>query len=467
MNVTVQLAQFAADLRLDEAPEDLRARMRMALLDALAIMLGAVRFARVNADVELAAYLDDTAPPGPATVVGTARRTSPMMAAFANGTLCEVLDSQDCNLTARIHNGAAVTPAALALAEAHEASGKELLAAMLAGFEIGTRLGHAVQPAHWNAGFQITGTYNTCGAAAAAGRILGLDRDAMAAALGAAGFIMPVTHGDNVFKGHSVKPIHGGQPALCGISAAFLAKAGYRAGPLEGEPPRHHAALRILGEPAPAVDRVVDGLGERWTTRELAFKPYPIGLLIIGPVEIVLDLLADRRPDPDQIESVRVRTYEAAHKFTGGKYTTVDSNFVDAHLSIPFCLAAALTDGEMTTRQLTAERLRDPRLHELARRVTVSEDVAMTARFPHEWPVEITITLRDGTTLGGRVDQVKWSPRRPPSWDELAHKFTAMAEPVIGAARTRLVIELVEGADELASVRPLMDAVRLSDHESS
>ena len=202
------------------------------------------------------------------------------------------------------------------------------------------------------------------------------------------------------------------------------------------------------------------GLGERWATRELAFKPYPIGLLIIGPVEIVLDRLRDSRPDPDQIESVRVRSYEAAHKFTGEKYTTVNSNFVDAHLSIPFCLAAALTDGQMTIRQLTTERLRDPRLHELARRVTVSEDEAMTARFPHEWPVEITITMRDGTTPGGRVDQVKWSPRRPPTWDDIARKFTAMAEPVIGAAQSRMVIDLVATVDDLASVLPLMDAVR-------
>ena len=457
MPLTARLARFAAEFQLQDAPEDLRDRMKMALLDALAIMLGAAHFARVNGDRELVDYLDATAPPGPATVVGHGLRTTPMMAAFANGTLCEVLDCQDCNLTARIHNGAAVTPTVLALAESRGASGRDVLAAMLVGFEIGTRLGHAVQPAHWHSGFQITGTYNTCAAAAAAGRMLGLDKEALEAALGVSGFIMPVSHGDMIFKGHSVKPIHGGQPALCGIEAACLAKAGYRAGPLEGEPPRHHAALRILGDPDPDLDRAVEGLGEVWATRELAFKPYPIGLLIIGPVEIVLDQLADRRIPPDEIRSVEVRSYEAACKFTGGKYTTVDSNFVDAHLSIPFCLAAALTDREMTVRQLTTERLRDPALHALARRITVTEDPAMTERFPYEWPVAVTITLADGSVCEGRVDQVKWSPRRPPSWDDIVEKFLTLGAPVIGSDADRVVDE-VAGIESLDNVAPLMKA---------
>ena len=457
MPVTARLARFASDFRFQDAPEDLHGRMKMALLDALAIMLGAAHFARTNHHRELIDYLNATAPPGPCAVVGHGLRTNPMMAAFANGTLCEVLDCMDCNLTARIHNGPAVTPAVLALAESSGASGRDVLAAMLVGFEIGTRLGHAVQPAHWHSGFQITGTYNTCAAAAAAGRILGLDAEAMEAALGASGFIMPVSHGDMIFKGHSVKPIHGGQPALCGIEAAFLARAGYRAGPLEGEPPRHHAVLRILGEPDPDFDRAVEGLGETWTTRELAFKPYPIGLLIIGPVEIVLDQFAGRGIPPDEIRSVEVRSYHAACMFTG-KYTTVDSNYVDAHLSIPFCLAVALTDSELTVRQLTNERLRDGRLHALARRVTMTEDPAMTERFPHEWPVGVAITMNDGTVHEGRVDQVKWSPRRPPSWDDIAEKFVALGAPVIGSDAHR-VVEDVAGIESRDTIAPLMESV--------
>jgi 2-methylcitrate dehydratase PrpD len=458
--VTAKLAEFVASLHYEDVPSDLLERMRMALLDGLAIMLGAADFLRVNGDKELAIYLDDTAPSGTSTVVGYGRQTTPMMAAFANGTHCEVLDCQDCNLTARIHNGATVTPAVLALAESNGNSGREVLTSMLAGFEVGTRLGHAVQPSHWHHGFQITGTFGTSGAAAAAGRLLNLSREEIASALGISGFIMPVSNGDNVFKGHSAKPLHGGQPAQCGISSAYLAKSGYQAGPLEGEGPRNHAALQILSDGNPDFDAATKGLGETWATRELAFKPYPIGLLIIGPVEIVLDQLGQHQCNYQEVEAITVRSYHDAKKFTGEKYTTTESNFVDAHLSIPYCIAAALIDGKMTPRQFDKERLRDPVVHELARRVTVVEDEEMSSRYPYEWPVEVTILLFNGERLTGAVDQVKWSPRRPPSWDDLAQKFESMAEPVIGSAKVEKAINYVAEVEQADSIEPLLEIVR-------
>jgi 2-methylcitrate dehydratase PrpD len=303
---TDRLAAFAAELRYEDLPEAMRVRARMAVLDALAIMLGAVDFARGNGDHELETYLRLVAPQGPATVVGLGRKTSPMLAAFAGGVLCEVLDCSDCNLTARIHNGPAIVPTVLALAEAEGATGREAMTALIAGYEIGTRLGHAIQPAHWYRGFQITGTMNTPAAAATAARLLGLDAAGIAAAIGIGGFIMPVSNGDNVFNGHSAKPIHGGQPALCGISAAYLAQAGYRAGPLEGEPPRYHAALHVLSDGKPDLERMLAGLGERWVSEELAFKPYPIGLLNVAPVEICLIERAERDIDPAKVEAVEV-----------------------------------------------------------------------------------------------------------------------------------------------------------------
>ena len=460
MAYTERLAAFAAGLRYQDLPGGMRERARMAVLDGLAIMLGAVDFARREGDRELETYLDLVAPMGPATAVGLGRKTSPMFAAFAGGTLCEVLDCSDCNLTARIHNGPAVVPTVLAMAEVLGRSGAEALTALIAGYEIGTRLGHAIQPAHWYRGFQITGTMNTPAAAASAARLLSLDAAGIAAAMGIGGFIMPVSNGDNIFKGHSAKPIHGGQPAMCGISAAYLARSGYRAGPLEGEPPRHHAPLPILSDGEPDLERMVDGLGERWVSEELAFKPYPIGLLNIAPVEIALLERAEHGITPEAVDAIEVRTYADAVHFVGQKFTTTASNFVDAHLSLPFCVAAALTDGEMTPRQLTSERLRDPALHALAGRVRVIEDPEMTGRYPHEWPVEITFRLRDSTIHRRRLDQALWSPRRPPTWNELAGKFEAMAEPVLGAERTARAIEMTAVLDQAETLGPLLELVR-------
>ena len=459
MEVTAQLAAYAADLAHHHLSEEVRNRTRMFVLDGLGVMLGAVAFAERDGDRCLDRYLELAAPPGAGTVVGSRLKTTPMMAAFANGTLSEVLDCQDTNITARIHNGAAIIPAALAMGEVLASSGRDVMAAVVAGYEVGCRLGLATQPEHWYSGFQITGTFNTCGAAATAGRLMGFGADDMAAALGISGFIIPVSNGDNVFKGHSIKPIHGGQPAMCGLSAAYLAQSGYRAGPLEGEPPRYHAALHILGRENPDLAEAVRGLGEVWHALEVGFKPYPVGLFNIGPVEAALALVAERPIAAADIEAVEIRTYHDARKFTGEKYTTATSNYVDAHLSMPYSVAVTLIDGEMTPGQLARDRLADGAVHALAQRVKVVEVEEFNAMYPHEWPLVLEVRLKDGEVCEKRIDQVKWSPRRPPPWDEMAEKFTAMAEPVIGPARAADVIDFVAALDDAPSVAPLMELV--------
>jgi 2-methylcitrate dehydratase len=177
-------------------------------------------------------------------------------------------------------------------------------------------------------------------------------------------------------------------------------------------------------------------------------------------VEIVLDQLGQHPCNYQEVEAITVRSYHDAKKFTGEKYTSTESNFVDAHLSIPYCIAAALIDGKMTPRQFDKERLRDPVVHELARRVTVVEDDEMSSRYPYEWPVEVTILMFNGERLTGAVDQVKWSPRRPPSWDDLARKFESMAEPVIGSTKVKKAINYVTEVEQAASIEPLMEIVR-------
>ena len=252
--------------------------MKMALLDALAIMLGAAHFARVNGDRELIDYLDATAPPGPATVVGHGLRTTPMMAGFANGNPLRSARlpglQPDRAYPQRCRGDSSGTGPGPNPTERRAVT---CLPPCWWDSRSARAWGMPSSPLTGTPGFQITGTYNTCAAAAAAGRMLGLDEEALEAALGVSGFIMPVSHGDMIFKGHSVKPIHGGQPALCGIEAACLAKAGYRRRTTGRRSRRVITPPSAFSEnPDPDLDRAVEGLGEVWATRELAFKPYPI-----------------------------------------------------------------------------------------------------------------------------------------------------------------------------------------------
>ncbi|PYM19523.1 MAG: hypothetical protein DMD81_03595 [Candidatus Rokuibacteriota bacterium] len=456
--LTRRLAEFAARGEYAALPATVRERARMSLLDGLAIMLGAAGFARHTGDRRLETYMQLAGMPGPSTAIGYGRRCAPLLAAFVNGTSSEVLDFSDCILTARNHPGATILPAALALVETRRVSGQQFVAAMMLAYEVHTRICHAIQPSHWWKGFQATGTIGTSGAAVAAARLLGLDASGIADALGASGFIMPVSNGDNVFRGHSIKPVHGGQGAAAGLSAALLAAAGFSAGPLEGEPPRYHAALRLLSD-AVDLERPLASLGTEWRCLELAYKPYPIGLLNIGPVELCIELVARDAVSADEIERVEVVTYKEAAHFVG-KYTTPESSYIDCYLSLPYCIAVALYDGRIGIAQLEEERVRDHQVHELGRRVTIAEDPAMSALYPHDWPVSITLRLRGGRSIERRIDQVKWSPRRPPSWDELVQKFRLLAEPVIGAARSKRTVEFVASLEHAEDMAPLLELVR-------
>jgi 2-methylcitrate dehydratase PrpD len=275
-----------------------------------------------------------------------------------------------------------------------------------------------------------------------------------------AGTVMPLSNGDGSFKGYTAKTVQAGQASLCGIEAAFMALSGFTAGPLEGESPRHHAFMYIMGDGKPHLEKAIAGIRSIWHSLDTGFKPYPVGIVIIGPVEICLDLLSKRSIDPDDIESVEVITYKEAYHFTGQIYTTPTSPEIECFLSIPFCVAVAIMDGELTLRQRLEERLRDPKTHELAARVKVREDEKMTERYPDEWPVEMRIHLRGGEVITRRVDQVKWSPRRPPGWDELSEKFISMAESVIGSNRALEAVDVIANLDEATSIAPLMNLVR-------
>ncbi len=461
MDVTAKLAVFAADLTYDSIPEDVRERSRIFVFDGISVMLAAAAFYRDNDDRMLADYLETAAPAdGTATVVGYGMRTSPMMAAFANGTLSEVLDFQDSNLGKLTHNGTPIIPATLATAEHTGAPWREIAAAVVAAYEVHNRLLAAVQPSHWYGGFQSTGTFGTSGASISAGKLLGLDGAGLTAGLGITGFVMPVSNGDNEFKGHNAKPIHGGQAAMVGVSSAFMAKVGFEAGPLEGEPPRYHAALHILTDGPPKLEESLDGLGEVWHCRDVAFKPYPMGHLIIGPVEVVIDILKERPIDWREVEGIDIASYRAAVHATGKKYTTPEGNFVDAHFSIPYCVAATLMDGEFTPRQIHNERLLEPNVHELASRVIVKEDLEMSAMFPDKWPVEVNIRLKGGEVVTKRIDEVKWSPTRPPNFDELAEKFHAEADRFIGKEAADRAVDLISGLKVEDTLKDVMDLVR-------
>ena len=460
MHVTAGLAEFAAGLSYNKLPPDLREQPRMFLLDTISVALGACDFFKRNGDRLVERYLAAEAVLGPCTVLGYGTKTIPTLAAFANGTLAEALDFQDSQMDVLTHNGTPIIPAVIAMAEKLSAPWRNIATAIIAGYETHTRLLRTIQPGHWYRGFQGLGTFGTCGAAVAVGQLFGFDARQMKAAIGAAGAIMPVSSSDNVFKAYTMKSCIPGQAARTGISAAYLAQAGFEGVPLEGDPPEFNAPLRTLSDGKPKLELALEDIGEVWHTRRVCYKPYPIGHLIIGPVEIILAILKERRIQPAEVEKIDIVTYGHAVKRTG-KYSSPQSTFIDAHFSIPYCVAVALTDGQLTPKQLWKNRVRDPKVHELASRVVLVEDPSMSALYPKKWPVTLTMHLRSGEKIARHLDEVKWSPERLPSWQELVDKFRMLADPLIGGRRAERAVDIIatlKPNDTLARLIPLLCA---------
>lgn len=438
------LGEFASALTIDAIPTTVREQARTALMDTAGVVIGA---AALDEAQPLLAYIDEAGGRPEASVVGLGRQTSLRWAAFGNAWLADLLDYEDTLKHSSIHPSATVMPAALAVGERDGLSGAEILTAIIAGYEVGNRLARAVI-GQGERGFLATGTSGALAAAAAAGRALNLTADQLTNAICIAGFVLPISGADTLWDGYSAKPIHAATAAATGMEAALLAKRGFTGGPLEG-------GKRGLGYFKMVSDSIIeseitDGLGEQFTLGNCSFKAYPTCGHTHGAVDVAIELAPQVRGRLDQVQRVTIRTYGRIIDSVGCVYTDTSSTLTQCQFSLPYTVAAALMDGEMTTRQLSAARRTDPAVHALAARVHTIEDPAMSARYPATFPYSAEVELTGGETLTASVEFPRGMPQRPFTVAELRAKFDALVEPVLGrhgALGLAGQIERIEQAD--------------------
>ncbi len=261
--VSRELARFA--VAPGEVPESARHAGRRTVANSVALSTGAGD--HEAADLAVAA-LTALGRGGRSTILGRADRLGVADAALVNGLTAHVEDFDDTHLQTVIHPGAPVVPAALATAEATGASGEQTLLAVVCGIEVALRVGNGITPEHFDRGWHLTSTTGRLGAAVAAGRLLGLDEDAMLVALGAAAV---EAAGLQEALGTMTKSFHPGKAAADGVEAAYLAAAGFTGpeAPIEGRRGFARTASSRVDE-----DAMLAGLGERWEIERNAFKPY-------------------------------------------------------------------------------------------------------------------------------------------------------------------------------------------------
>jgi 2-methylcitrate dehydratase PrpD len=454
MEYTRKLAEFCAGVSLERLPGEVTDKAKLCILDFFANVYGSLQLEAVSGVVS---YVRSLGGPEIATALGCGFKTGIHNAAFLNGTTAEAIEAQDGLRFGGNHPGTAVIPAALAVAEESGLSGKEVLEAVVAGYEVAGRVAAAMHPHHTLAGFLPTGTCGAFGAAAAASRLMGHDAEGMVNSLGNAGYLLPLSMAEHLMGGYTSKIVQGGQGASAGLTAAGLAGAGITGAPyvLEGSD-LGGGFTRITTRGEPALERIVEQLGERFSIMDIYLKPYTACRHTHGAAQAALELVDKEDFGPQDIEAVDVYTYTIA-SVAVGKGVSANSTFVSAQFSLPYVVGACLIDGEMGPAQLREDRISDSALLELSQRVKVNVDPELARVYPGMTSSRVEIRLKSGRTLAKQVDIPKGDPRDPMTLEDVAGKVKRFAsrrdeKALDEAIRLSLELEKVGDIRELTGI---------------
>ncbi|WP_029005852.1 MmgE/PrpD family protein [Azorhizobium doebereinerae] len=450
---TRTLAAFAASLAFEHLPPEVVARAERLVLDYLGNIV------RGGAEADSSAPLRQTLArlgldgPGAATVAGSGRTYAPPVAALLNGVYGHSLDFDDTHAASSLHPSAPVVSAALAAAEMTGADTRTFLAAVVAGYEVCCRLGLAVDPtAHYARGFHPTATTGVFAAAAAAGRIFGLDADRMVTAFGIAG---SQAAGSLQFlaNGAWTKRYQVGAAAMNGLVAASLALDGFK-GSIEALEGTHGFFQGYSGAPRP--EEAVKGLGQHWETLEIALKPYPSCRYTHAALDGLLALRAELGLKAEDIRAVTVGLHPNGITLTGAPLADKRRarTVVDGQFSMPFTAAVALDQGSFGWDDY--RRLGDPGLDALADRIDVVRDPSLEG-LAHPFGATLKLSFAGGE-VERRIPDPSGEPHLFPNDAGLKAKFLTLAEPILGTEAAALA----EATLALSQARPVADWSRLA-----
>jgi 2-methylcitrate dehydratase PrpD len=448
--ITETLAEFCAGLTLQQFPGEVVERTPMLLLDLLGSVVRARREAAVTPSL-LAAVEALGLAAGEARVFGDPRSYGPAGAALLNGALGHALDFDDTHAAGTLHPGAAVIPAAIAAGEMCGALGADLLAGIVAGYETACRLALALPAGdHYARGFHPSATCGVFGAAAAAGRVFRLGGSQIASALGSA---LSQSAGSLQFlvNGAWTKPYQVGSAAMAGLTAAALARQGFRgaAEAIEGR----HGFLQGYA-PAPRPERVVADLGRVYELMATGVKPYPSCRYGHAGIDAVLALRREHGLVAETVDSIGYGLSRAGLLLVGAPLAKKQNpqNIVDAQFSAPFVLSVALATGKVGWDSYRL--LDDPGIRSLLGKVTCVHDSEIEAEFPANMSGKITV-VSAGRTMVRKVVVPYGEPSNFPSRETLRAKFDGLASASLGAAGAARLADAVLRLPHLSSVAEL------------
>ncbi len=448
--ITAHMSKWAAQLEYNQLGEQAVHEARRYLLDSLGCALGGYR---QEDALHALAVLDEIASEGPATILGSGKKTDVVSAALANALMVRVMDYNDIYWQQDPSHPSDIIPAAMACAERQGSGGEELIVGIILGHEFEMRLCEAAFPGIRERGWHHA-TLTAFVSPIVAGRMLRLTWEQIQHAIGISAShhctLGAVTAGKLTMMKNTVDPM----ATQAGVMAALMAEKGY-SGPehvIDGK----EGLVHCMG-PEWKLELLTEGLGESWRIERCGMKAFPTEALTHAPISAVLKLVREHDLEPDQIEKVNIRSLARAADILAdpSKYDPRSKETADH--SLPYVIAAAIVDRQVTPAQFEPEKIMDAKIREQLAKVEVVADPDIEAVFPELQRVIVSVRTTDEREFNEQLDYPKGDPRNPLTDQEIEEKFDALAAPVLSEdARARLK-DAVWNLEKLDSVTALMD----------
>ena len=447
--VTATMSRWAANLQYKDLSSEAIYQAKRFLLDSIGCALGGYQQHDVKIALEI---LDEIAGSGRATVIGTGKRIDPVSASLANALMIRCMDYNDIYWKQDPSHPSDIFPAAIACCERVGGNGKELILGLVLGHEFEMRFCEAAFPGVRERGWHHA-TLTAFVSPIVAGRALHLPWEQIQHAIGISASrhctLGAVTAGKLTMMKNTVDPM----ATQSGVFAALLAEKGY-SGPehvIDGK-----EGLTHVFKPEWKLGLLTEGLGESWRITQCGMKAFPTEALTHTPISAVLDLVKSNDLRPDDVQKVQIRSLARAADILSdpSKYDPRTKETADH--SLPYVIAAALVDRQVTPVQFTMEKIMDPKIREQLNKVEVVADPEIEKVFPALQRVIVQIQTRDGRSLHKQLDFPKGDPRNPLTDQEIEEKFAALADGVLSKAAQKRVKDAVWSLERVGSVTELM-----------
>ena len=452
--LAAQLATWVSSLTFTDLPGDVVAATKLRVLDVIGLALAGSEtpFGRSTRDAAVA-----LSPPGPSRILGTGEKVAVHTAAFANASFAQALEFDDTHNESIVHMSSPAVAAALAMSESRRLSGRDAIVAIALANEISSRVGSVAPGQFHRRGFHPTGLFAPFGITYLAGKLLGSDTNTMARAAGICGSVAAGLL-ECWADGTQSKFLHSGFAAQSGIAAATLAHAGVTGPPtvLEG---RFGLFASHLQHPETKRDleRVVDGLGGHWESRNASFKPYPAAHVLHPYVDAVLRARERHRIAAADVAHIECPVAEFNVSIVCEPIAEKLAPASDSHarISLQYTIAEALHEGRLGKTAYSAQHLTNPAILALAQRVKyyIDPDFPPPGRFKGA----VQITLHDGRVISDTQEHNLGSPDNPMSAAQLRAKFDENAGSILSAPERDRLADEIDRLDQLDDARAIVD----------